>query len=116
VRPLPLHLLAGCASTVAVDRRPGLDGRWTAKGTQLDVTGSTATVVLHGRILVFEGVSWLRGHVREDEVVLSGERLTIRLSEDRIVIASGKAVVDRPLASLPAGSRFVWSDGELKPR
>lgn len=80
------------------------------------MSGSLATLGFKGRLFVFERVSWLRGRIAEDEVVLSGEGLQIQADKERISIREGKTAADRPLASLPAGARFGWQDGSLRPR
>jgi hypothetical protein len=117
VRPLPLlALFAACAGErVRVDRQPGLDGSWGQGAAQLDVTGSTATLAFHGRLFVFEGVGPLRGSLGEDEVVLAGGGVRIRVDAERVVVAEGGREVVRPLAELPRGSRHVWRDGDLRP-
>ena len=62
---------------------------------------------------VLEG---LRGRIDEDAVVLSGARLRIRVDKERIVIRDGRVAAEQLLASLPAGGRFAWQDGTLRPR
>jgi hypothetical protein len=114
---LPLLLLAGCATEfVDVDRQPGLEGRWNEGATSLDVSGSTATLTFLGRLFVFENVTWLRGQMAEKDLYLTGERLHIHADETEISIVDGKVASTRPLAELPAGSRFAWHDGMLQPR
>jgi hypothetical protein len=117
VRALPLLVLAACAADfVTVDRQPGLAGSWSLGGTSLDVEGSTATLSVAGRLFVFEGVEWLRGRIDEEAVVLSGARLRIRVDKERIMIRDGRVAAEQLLASLPAGGRFAWQDGTLRPR
>jgi len=117
LRTLSLLLLAGCAARFAtVDRQPGLYGSWNEGSATLDISGSTATLGFQGRLFVFEGVTWLRGRVGEEEVDLSGEKLRIHADKERISVRDGKAATDRPLSTLPAGSRFAWQDGRLDPR
>jgi len=115
---LPLLLLAGCAQTiVTVDRQPGFNGSWSLEGASLDVQGSTATISYGGRLFVFEGVDWLRGQIDKDGIMLAGANgFRVRVDKERIVIRDGKLAADQPLASLPAGERFAWQDGTLKPR
>ncbi len=116
MRLLPLLLLAGCATKLAtVDRQPGIGGSWSEGKSSLDITGSTATLSFQGRLFVFEEVGRLRGTIGEEEVRLAGSGVRISADPERISFATQKGEVTRPLASLPAGSRFVWRDGDLKP-
>jgi hypothetical protein len=116
VRLFPLLLLAACATRVAtVDRQPGIDGSWTEGKSSLDITGGVATLSFQGRLFVFGDVGRLRGTITEDEVRLAGSGLRIAADPERIVFSTAKGETSRPLKELPAGGRFRWSDGELKP-
>lgn len=116
MRLLPLLLLAACATKLAtVDRQPGIDGSWSEGKSSLDISGSTATLSFQGRLFVFEAAGHFRGTIAEDEIRLAGPGLRITADPERIVFSAGKTEVVRPLASLPAGSRFLWRDGDLKP-
>jgi hypothetical protein len=121
MRLLPLLLLAaacGGRPYTIVDRQSGLDGSWATPGKSpvlLDVSGARATLAFRGRTFVFEGVGALRGYLSEDELELAGDGLRVRADAERIAIADGKRGIARPLAALPAGGRFVYRDGELRP-
>lgn len=112
---LPLLAAACAAAPVSVDRQPGIDGSWTQGPAQLDITGTTATLSFHGRILVFTPLARVRGQIQEDDVTLVCDRLRLHIDKERLEIEEGKARVTRPLAELPAGSRFTWRDGQLNP-
>ncbi|MFI5402045.1 MAG: hypothetical protein ACHQ1G_03840 [Planctomycetota bacterium] len=116
MRLLPLLLLAACATRFAtVDRQPGIDGSWSEGTSSLDISGSKAVLSFEGRLFVFDAPGNVHGTILEDEVWLAGEGLEITADRERIVFSTKTGEVARPLASLPAGSRFLWRDGELKP-
>lgn len=116
MRLLPLLLLAACATKLAtVDRQPGIDGSWSEGTSSLDISGAVTTLSFKGRLFVFDDVGRLRGTIAEDEVRLAGSGLRISADPERIVFSTPKGNFERPLSSLPAGSRFVWRDGALRP-
>lgn len=98
-----------------MDRQPGIDGSWSEGSSSLDISGRVTTLSFKGRLFVFDDVGHLRGTLAEDEVRLAGSGLRIAADPERIVFSTPSGNIARPLASLPAGSRFAWRDGELKP-
>ena len=98
-----------------MDRQAGIDGSWSEGKSSLDISGAVATLSFKGRLFVFDDVGRLRGTIAEDGIRLAGSGLRITADPERIVFSTSKGEVERPLASLPPGSRFRWHDGELKP-
>ncbi|MHC4549967.1 MAG: hypothetical protein ACYTEZ_14440 [Planctomycetota bacterium] len=118
---LLLALAAGgaCqAQRVAVDRQRGLDGAWaTPRGeTRLDATGEVVTLRFQGRVFEFAGLTAFRGHIDAREVALRGDRLTIRLTRERLEIRHPGGRIEGPLSRIPEGGRVRYAAGRLRVR